>query len=94
MQINAGNGWHELKVLRRPLELVEQVRLDVIWNEDDPGFQIAMRVSDDRGRALFRIGPAGRCQRFWVLLSRVPDVRYGRPDTTRMLLTPTGWRVG
>lgn len=93
MQINAGNGWHELRVYRRPLELVGQMRLDVIWDEDDPGFQMAMRASNDRGQAWFRTGTVGRGQSFWVLLSRVPDVRSGRPDTTSMLLTPMGWRM-
>lgn len=93
MQINAGDGWHELHVCTKPGVLFGQMKIDVIWNDDDPGFRAAMDVSDKRGQAQFRMGVAGAVQSFWVLLSRVPDVRHGLPDTTKMLLTPIGWRI-
>lgn len=93
MQVKTSDGWHDLRVIVRPKHLWGQMTLDVVWDPESPAFREAMNASAERRQAIFRAGDLAPEQLFWVLVSRVPDVRYGSPDTTRMLLTPTGWRV-
>ena len=93
MQVKTSDGWHELHMSVKPKPLHGQMTLDVSWAPESPAFREAMSASEERRQALFRSGELEPEQLFWVLLSRVPDVRVGRPDTSKMLLTPVGWRM-
>lgn len=92
MQVKTKDGWHELHVTVKPEHLCGQMTLDVIWEPMSHAFREAMNASEGRRQALFRANEQAPEQLFWVLFSRVRDVRTGRPDTSRMLLTPPGWR--
>lgn len=93
MQVKASDRWHDLHVSVIPKHLCGQMTLDVIWDPESPAFKEAMNASQENRQALFRANELSPEQSFWVLLSRIPDVRYGKPDTTKMLLTPVGWRM-
>lgn len=93
MQVKTSDGWQDLRVLVRPKHLCGQTTLDVIWDPESPAFREAMNASQECRQTLFRAGELAPEQLFWVLLSRIPDVRYGSPDTTKILLTPVGWRM-
>lgn len=88
MQINTATVWHDLAVRRPPDELNGQLSLDVLRDEESPGFAVAMHTSESRGYALLRASPEGPPREFWLLLNRVPDVWLDGPDTVKMLMTP------
>lgn len=91
MQVRTSDGWHELEVKARPLQLSGQLALDVIWDETSPAFREVMNASQERRQVRFRASEQEPAHPFWVMFNRVRDVRTGVPDTSRMLLTETGW---
>lgn len=92
MQVKTSDGWHELEVRVRPLQMSGQLALDVIWNEMSPAFREVMNASQERRQVRFRASELGPTHSFWVMFNRIRDVRTGFPDTSRMLLTEIGWR--
>lgn len=93
MQIKTKDGWQELHVRDRPKQLSGQMILDVAWEPESLAFKEAMNASAGCRRTLFRASECAPEQLFWVLLSRIPDVRRGKPTFTCMLLTPADWCV-
>ena len=92
MQVKTSDGWHELDVRAKPLQLSGQVALDVIWDETSPAFREVMNASQERKQVRVRASELESVHSFWVMFNRVRDVRTDFPDTSRMLLTEIGWR--
>lgn len=91
MQINVGNGWHELMVLRTPSSLSSKVAVWLIWDDKLPASYAVEVAAKERHQVLFRLGPDFEGQFFRVELSHIPIIHSSRKnleDLVLMILMP------